>query len=103
MLDFVVECERLIAGADAVVSMGGYNTVCEVLAAGTRAVVVPRVRPRAEQLVRAERLAQRGLIDMIHPDDLAPEGIGAWLASGRARSVLPVDRSTCTAWPASLA
>lgn len=81
VLDFVVECERLIAGADAVVSMGGYNTVCEVLAAGTRAVVVPRVRPRAEQLVRAERLAQRGVIDMIHPDDLAPEGIGAWLAS----------------------
>lgn len=82
VLDFVVDCEGLIAGADAVVSMGGYNTVCELLAARTRAVVVPRVRPRAEQLVRAERLARRGLIDMIHPDDLTPEVIGDWLASG---------------------
>lgn len=79
VLDFVVDCERLIDGAAAVVSMGGYNTVCEILAAGTRALLVPRVRPRTEQLVRAERLARRDLVDVMHPNDLTSGAIGDWL------------------------
>ena len=39
----------LIDAADLVVAMGGYNTVCEVLTLGKRAIVVPRVRPVQEQ------------------------------------------------------
>jgi predicted glycosyltransferase len=52
--------------------MGGYNTTVELLAARKSALIVPRVEPRVEQLIRAERLADLGLVEMIHPDDLAP-------------------------------
>jgi predicted glycosyltransferase len=61
-----------LAAADAAVCMGGYNTSCEVLALGVRAVVVPRIQPRQEQLMRAERLAARGLVQLLHPNQLSP-------------------------------
>ena len=79
--DFVTNTLDLIGGAEAVVSMGGYNTVCEVLAEQVPALVVPRVRPRHEQLVRARRLHDLGLVDTIHPDDVTPEQLGAWLTA----------------------
>lgn len=60
--------------------MGGYNSVCEVLSLGRPALIVPRVRPRAEQVIRAERLAAQGLIGMLHPDELSPGALGRWLA-----------------------
>jgi predicted glycosyltransferase len=66
-----------VAAADAVVSMGGYNTLCEILSFERPAVIVPRVRPIQEQLVRSELLRQRGLIDMIHPDELTPGRVRA--------------------------
>ncbi|MFL5662147.1 MAG: ATP-binding cassette domain-containing protein [Ktedonobacteraceae bacterium] len=49
----------LFAAADLVVSMAGYNTVCELLALGQRTLLVPRFTPRKEQLVRATLLAER--------------------------------------------
>jgi len=59
--------------------MGGYNSVCEVLAAGKRALVVPRVKPRLEQFIRAQSLQRMGLLDVLHPDDLSPQAIARWL------------------------
>lgn len=67
--------------ADRVLTMGGYNTVLELLAIGARPLVVPRERPRAEQRVRAERLADLGLLDWIAPDAATPEALGDWLHS----------------------
>jgi predicted glycosyltransferase len=83
--------------ADLVVSMAGYNTVCEILSARRRAIVVPRVKPVQEQLIRAERMARQGLLRMIHPDELTPltlmravtEELGA--NGGRARGGSMVD------------
>lgn len=63
----------LFAAADLVVSMAGYNTVCELLALGQRTLLVPRFTPRKEQLVRATLLAERGLVHMLHPEHLTPE------------------------------
>lgn len=87
--EFVTDASTLITQAAAVVSMGGYNTVCEVLAAEVPALIVPRVRPRQEQLVRAERLDDLGLVDSMHPDDVSPQQLAAWLddvaASGTSR------------------
>jgi len=71
-LAFTDQMTSYIGAADVVVSMGGYNSVCEILAAGRPAIIVPRVTPRKEQLIRAEILSQRGLVRMIHPDDLTP-------------------------------
>ena len=73
--------DALLARATHVVSMGGYNTVMEVIAHGRHALIVPRVMPRTEQLIRAERLAARGLIEVLHPDRLSSEALTAWLSA----------------------
>jgi predicted glycosyltransferase len=61
-----------MGAADVILSMGGYNTVCEIMSLKKRAVIVPRVMPVREQLVRAERLGRRGMFKYIHPDQLTP-------------------------------
>jgi predicted glycosyltransferase len=53
--------ETLIDRAAAVVTMGGYNTFCEVLSYDRPALIVPRERPRQEQRIRAERASALGL------------------------------------------
>ena len=80
VIEFTTEPERLLRLADSVVAMGGYNTVCELLAFEKRTLIVPRVIPRREQLIRAKRLQELSLLDMLHPDDLTPEALAAWLA-----------------------
>lgn len=54
--------ESLFASAQGVVSMGGYNTFCEVLSFDKRAVIVPRTKPRLEQWIRANRAEEIGLV-----------------------------------------
>lgn len=61
----------LVAAADLSVSLGGYNTVMDLLAAGTRALVMPFDQNR-EQRLRAERLRAKGLLGLLEPSDLAP-------------------------------
>lgn len=80
VLDSLAEPGALIARADCVVAMGGYNTTCEVLSHGKRALIVPRVHPRREQLIRAERLRELGAVDVLHPDGLSAAALTAWLA-----------------------
>jgi predicted glycosyltransferase len=70
--DFSDDMMSLMSAADVVLSMGGYNTVCELLTLRKRAVVVPRVQPVQEQAIRAERMAARGLLRMLHPEQLNP-------------------------------
>ncbi|MFQ5596106.1 MAG: glycosyltransferase family protein [Anaerolineae bacterium] len=82
VVEFTTEPERLLRLADRVVAMGGYNTVCELLSFEKRTLIVPRVLPRREQLIRAERLRELGLLDMLHPDDLTPEALAEWLTHG---------------------
>jgi len=64
---FAEDMAYYVRNADLVVSMAGYNTISEILAYGKHALVVPRVEPRREQLVRAERLARLGLVSFVHP------------------------------------
>ena len=71
LLEFTPDLGSYLAAADLVISMAGYNTVCETLSLGVRSLLVPRVRPRTEQLLRAERLARRGLARMLTPDELS--------------------------------
>ncbi len=79
VLDTHDDPTRLLSRADRVVMMGGYNTTCEVMAFERPALVVPRVHPRREQIIRAERLRDLGIMDLLHPDDLSPSAISAWL------------------------
>ena len=68
VIEFDSHMEELIAGAKAVIAMGGYNTYCEILSFDKPALIVPRTQPREEQLLRATRASELGLSDMLHPD-----------------------------------
>jgi predicted glycosyltransferase len=50
--------------------MPGYNTSCDILSHGLRAVVVPRKGPSREQALRAARLQEWGLARVVARDDL---------------------------------
>ncbi|MHA1107665.1 MAG: glycosyltransferase, partial [Alphaproteobacteria bacterium] len=67
-ITFEPEIESLIVGAAGVVAMGGYNTFCEVLSFDKPALIVPRTMPRREQLIRAERAEQLGLLKCLVDD-----------------------------------
>ncbi len=73
--EFTDDIMSELAAADLVISMAGYNTVCEILSLGKPAIVVPRARPVREQLIRAERMSRMGLFEMIHPDQLEPTSL----------------------------
>jgi predicted glycosyltransferase len=85
LIDFLAEPAALLRRADCVVTMGGYNCVCEALCAGKRALVVPRVRPRVEQWIRAKRFGEMGLLDVLHPDEASAEAVSAWIGACDAR------------------
>lgn len=67
--------ERIMGAADLVVSMGGYNTVCEILSLGKASLIVPREQPRREQLIRARILHQHGLVDYLPWPELGVESL----------------------------
>jgi predicted glycosyltransferase len=73
--DFCDDMMSLLSAADVVLSMGGYNTVCELLTLHKRAVVVPRVAPGVEQCLRAERMSALGLLRMLHPQSATPAAL----------------------------
>jgi predicted glycosyltransferase len=75
MLEFTNDLPSYMNASDLVVSMGGYNTVCEILSLKKRAIIIPRVRPVEEQWIRAERMARLGLLATIHPDSLTPQDL----------------------------
>ena len=81
VMGFVPEPLELMLHAQAIVAMGGYNTVSEILSMGKHALIVPRCTPRKEQLIRAERLKAMGHIDYIRAETLTEGGISAWLGA----------------------
>ncbi|MEJ7615712.1 MAG: glycosyltransferase [Pyrinomonadaceae bacterium] len=81
ILEFTEDPMSYMSAADVVISMGGYNTICEILSLHKRAVIVPRARPVHEQWIRAQRLGERGLFKVIHPDDLSPDELMRCLAA----------------------
>jgi predicted glycosyltransferase len=84
VIEFDNQMEQLISDASAVVAMGGYNTFCEIMSFDKPALIVPRVSPREEQLIRARRAAELGLIDMLLPEESADP-----LRLARALKALP--------------
>lgn len=68
----------LLQRASAVVCMAGYNTLCEVMATATPALVAPRTQRRAEQRMRATALARAGAVQMIDPAHMDAEAIADW-------------------------
>ncbi len=90
-LKFHRNMEALIGAAQVVVSMGGYNTVCEIASQGKPFLIVPRTVPRQEQLIRAQVLCSQGFCDYLHPRKVTPETIRdhilELLANGSAQQI----------------
>ena len=69
---FTPQMEPLLQAATAVVGMGGYNTFCEIVSFNRPALLVPRVVPRQEQMIRALKAEEAGLLSVL-PIDLYPD------------------------------
>ncbi len=76
----------LLQRAAAVVCMAGYNTICEVMATSTPALVAPRTQRRAEQRMRATALTRSGAIEMLEPARMDSATIAAWFATRAGQS-----------------
>lgn len=69
VITFDAHMESLMDQAVGVVAMGGYNTFCEIMSFDKRALIVPRTQPRREQLIRAARFQELGLVSMLSDQD----------------------------------
>ncbi|MEH6578361.1 MAG: glycosyltransferase [Amphritea sp.] len=65
VITFSQHLEHLMVNAYAVVAMGGYNTFCEILSFDRPTLVLPRSKPRQEQIIRARKAAELGLLSML--------------------------------------
>ena len=81
LLDFHPDLPGLMRASDLVVAMGGYNTVCEILAGRCPALIVPRAHPRLEQDIRARAFVKRGLLAMLPEDELSPLNLASAVAT----------------------
>jgi predicted glycosyltransferase len=70
---FYRQMEKIFSAADIVVSMGGYNTLCEILGQGTISLVIPRETPRQEQIIRARAFHRQNLVDYISWSDFSAD------------------------------
>ena len=76
------------------VSQAGYNTVLDLLAARTPAVLVPFAETNeTEQSLRAERLAAEGVVEVLAPSALSPDRLGMAMlqALSRGPATLAID------------
>lgn len=68
----------LLGGAALSISQAGYNTVMDLLVAGTPAILVPfAAGGESEQRERAKRLGERGFCHVVDEDDLSAETLAA--------------------------
>lgn len=74
-----------IRRAAASISMAGYNTVTETLATDVPALLVPREKPRREQLIRVESLAAHGAVDLLREGELSSAALTRWWAGAVRR------------------
>ncbi len=90
LLDFVPSTSPYLERADLVICTGGYNTVVQTLRFGKKALLVPRVMHRKEQLIRATRLAELGLVTLLPPGDVTPEHLRACVEAALASPSQPL-------------
>src|SRR5258706_1149098 len=76
---FVPDLGEKLRAADLSISLGGYNTIMDILCAGVRALILPVTsNGNTEQTVRADTLKRLVVLqEMLHPEALAPEPLAA--------------------------
>ncbi len=75
--------------ADLVVTMAGYNSLCEILHLKKKALVVPRSGPSAEQVMRARLFTERGLIDALYPHEVSAKALADHIVTDLERNDFP--------------
>jgi len=90
---FLPGLDGAIAAARGVVAMAGYNTVSEVLRSGRPTLLVPRVRPSGEQVLRAELLRKAGRAQVLYPHELDARRMRSSLEQLLATAPQPEDTS----------
>jgi len=88
--------------ADLSISMGGYNTMMNILATRIRSLVYPyTANDDQEQQIRARRLESLGVVELLHPNLLASEilarKIAAILAKEPTKQPFDMDGAANTA------
>jgi predicted glycosyltransferase len=86
---FVPGLSSSFGSLDALVCMGGYNTLIEAAATGVPTVCVPRVRPRVEQLLRAREFARLGLLTLLEPGRVDATHLGAAIRQAVEKRSVP--------------
>jgi len=65
---------KYMSFADLSISMAGYNTTMNILTTQVRAMILPFTgNDDQEQTVRAQKLKELGIVEVIHPSELIPE------------------------------
>jgi predicted glycosyltransferase len=89
---FRADFTGLLAACHVSLSQGGYNTVMELLALRTPAVIIPFADGQeSEQALRTSLLAERGALDMLDGDNLDPALLAATLTRRAQAGALPMD------------
>lgn len=102
-LTFDSGMEHLMNMAASVISMGGYNTFCEILSLNKRALIIPRRSPRLEQTIRTEQASRLGLIRHLDGANLNPGAVRDPMEMADAIRMLPAQQPPSAAFlPAML-
>jgi predicted glycosyltransferase len=83
---FRSDFRQLLASAELSISQAGYNTVCDILRAGCGALLVPfAAGGETEQTVRATKLQELGLAQMVEEASITPEAVAAGIEAALAQ------------------
>jgi predicted glycosyltransferase len=94
VLTSVEDPPSFINAADLVITMGGYNSLCEIVSLRRKALVVPRLGPRAEQRMRARLFQEKGLIDVLDPREVSARKLADRVTVDLERTDLPSPTAT---------
>ena len=86
---FTADFLSYLAAADLSISMAGYNTCMNILAAGVPSLVFPFAQNR-EQRLRAEKLAALGGLKLLKEEDLEPSRLATLMAEVLNSAIKPV-------------
>lgn len=69
------EMAHIYAASDVIISRAGSNTVCEIIALGKPALLIPypKTASRGDQILNAESMRSRGLCDVLMQEDMTPD------------------------------
>ncbi|WP_419786552.1 glycosyltransferase family protein [Pseudodesulfovibrio sp.] len=81
---FTTRFPAYLDAADLSLSLAGYNTTMNLLAAHTYGLVLPFAQNR-EQHMRAERMERRGAMGLLSPEELVPEVLATRMANALDR------------------